>query len=144
MTYLLISRILLAFCSLQSLPLSYQTQEAGPKVTRTVERVAGTNEYQVTISIKAPGLHHMFEYVDYLPADSKVIFKEKADYDVKREGNTIKYIWIAFPGTEEEKVSYRITFAGIPGFFYRGQLKYVIGKDAKVLELGENDIKVIH
>ena len=114
-----------------------------PKVSRVVDKVPGQNEYNVTITIKAPGLYHMVEYVDYIPAGSKVTFKEKSDHDVKQDGNTIKFIWISFPGSEEQVVvSYRISFAGIPGFFYRGELKYVIGKEAKVLELGEADIHV--
>ncbi|HEV7229838.1 MAG TPA: hypothetical protein VGO45_00835 [Bacteroidia bacterium] len=114
-----------------------------PQISRTVEKITGTNEYKVTITIKGHGIKGFVKYTDFLPAGAVVSFEPQANYDVKHEGDVIKFIWTVFSKDEETKVSYRISFPGIPGFYYRGELKYVSNNEARVLDLGQPDIHVI-
>jgi hypothetical protein len=113
-----------------------------PQISRTVEKIAGTNEYKVTISIKGHGKGFV-KYTDFVPAGSIVKADPQPNYDVKHEGDVIKFIWTVFSREEETKVSYRISFPGLPGFYYRGELKYVSANEAKALDLGQPDIHVI-
>ena len=114
------------------------------RVTRTFERVAGKNDYLVTVLIHASGIIGFGRLTEFFPPGVTASVVENGAASTNLANDRLKFIWVSLPDSPEIKVSYTITFPDNKLIMhYRGEFRYLSGNAATSYKLEPKDLKLI-